>query len=151
MVLLAFAESAPVQLVPDGTLFIHIAIILLMIWILNRTFFRPINRIIESREKNKGGRLGESEALLQEVAEKETKYNEALRDARSKGYELVEKERSKALTKRQEKLGTAKDEIQQKLTEETTELEKQTAEARQSIATEAEKMAEKISANILRA
>jgi len=151
MVLLAFAESTPVQLVPDGTLFIHIAIILLMIWILNRTFFRPINRIIESREKKKGGRFGESETLLQEVAEKETKYNEALRDARSKGYELVEKERAKALTKRQEKLGTAKEEIQQKLTEETTELEKQTAEARQSIATEAEKMAEKISSNILRA
>ena len=151
MVLLAFAESAPVQLVPDGTLFIHIAIILLMIWILNRTFFRPINRIIEQREKNKGGRLGESETLLQEVAEKETKYNEALRDARSKGYELVEKERTEALTSRQEKLGTAKEEIQQKITEETTELEKQTAEARQSIATEAEKMAEKISSSILRA
>jgi F-type H+-transporting ATPase subunit b len=151
MVLLAFAESAPVQLVPDGTLFIHIAIILLMIWILNRTFFRPINRIIEAREKNKGGRFGESETLLKEVAEKETKYNEALREARSKGYELVEKERTEALTKRQEKLGTAKEEIQQKLAEETTELEKQTAAARQSIATEAEKMAEKISSNILRA
>jgi len=148
MFLLAFAE---VQLIPDGTLFIHIAIILLMIWILNRTFFRPINRIIEQREKNKGGRFGESETLLKEVAEKETKYNEALRDARSKGYELVEKERTKALNKKQEKLGTAKEEIQQKLTEETTELEKQTAEARQSIATEAEKMAEKISSNILRA
>jgi F-type H+-transporting ATPase subunit b len=151
MVLLAFAESAPVQLVPDGTLFIHIAIILLMIWILNRTFFRPINRIIEAREKNKGGRLGESETLLQEVAEKETKYNEALRDARSKGYELIEKERTEAISKRQENLGAAKEEIQQKLTQETTELEKQTAEARQSIVTEAEKMAEKISSNILRA
>lgn len=151
MVLLAFAESTAVQLVPDGTLFIHIAIILLMIWILNRTFFRPINRIIEQREKNKGGRLGESETLLQEVAEKETKYNEALREARSKGYELIEKERSQAISKRQEKLGTAKEEIQQKLNQETTELEKQTAEARQSIATEAEKMAEKISSNILRA
>lgn len=148
MFLLAFAE---VQLIPDGTIFIHIAIILLMIWILNRTFFRPINRIIEQREKNKGGRFGESETLLKEVAEKETKYNEALRDARSKGYELVEKERTKALKKKQEKLSTAKEEIQQKLTEETTELEKQTAEARQSIATEAEKMAEKISSNILRA
>lgn len=151
MVLLAFAESTAVQLVPDGTLFIHIAIILLMIWVLNRTFFRPINRIIEQREKNKGGRFGESEALLKEVAEKETKYNEALRDARSKGYELVEKERSKAISKKQEKLGTAKEEIQQKFDRETTELEKQTAEARASIATEAEKIAEKISSNILRA
>lgn len=148
MFLLAFAE---VQLVPDGTLFIHIALILLMIFILNRTFFKPINRIIESREKNKGGRFTEAETLLTEVAEKEAKYNEALRDARSKGYELVEQERSAALALKEEKLGAAREEVEQKLSTENAELEKQTSDARQTIAAEAEKMAEKISSNILRA
>ncbi len=148
MVLLAFAES--VQLVPDGTLFIHIALILLMIYILQRTFFKPINRIIESREKNKAGG-SESDNLLREVSEKETKYNEALLEARSKGYELIEQERAEALSQKQEKLGAAKEEVQQIFTQEMSELEKQTAEARQSIAAEAEKMAEKISSNILRA
>ena len=150
MVLLAFAESALVQLIPDGTLFIHIALILLMIFILNRTFFRPINRIIEAREKNKIGG-SESENLLREVSEKELRYNEALREARSKGYELIETERSEALIEKQEKLSAAKEEVQQTLTSEMSELEKQTAEARQSIAAEAEKMAEKISSNILKA
>jgi len=149
MVLLAFAESTPVQLVPDMTLFIHIALILLMIWILNRTFFRPINRIIESREKNKVGGT-EAENLLREVSEKETRYSEAMRDARSKGYELIESERSTALTQKQETLSAAKEEVQQTLTEELSELEKQTVEARAAIAAEAEKMAEKISSNILR-
>lgn len=148
MVLLAFAEAS-VQLVPDGTIFIHIALILLMIWILNRTFFRPINRIIESREKHKGGRFGESENLLKEVGEKEAKYNDAMLEARSKGYSLVEKERAKALNKKQEKLSATKEEVEQTRKQELTELEKQTAEARQTIATEAEKMAEKISSNIL--
>ena len=148
MFLLAFAEQ--VQLVPDGTLFIHIGLILLMIYILNRTFFRPVNRIIESREKNKVGG-SESQALLSEVAEKEAKYSEAMREARLQGYGIVEKERSKALNKKQEKLGAAKEEVQQTLTEELSELEKQTAEAHAAIAAEAEKMAEKISSNILRA
>ena len=55
MVVLAFAEGSGIQLVPDGTILIHIALILLMIWVLNRTFFRPINRVIQSHEKNKGG------------------------------------------------------------------------------------------------
>jgi F0F1-type ATP synthase membrane subunit b/b' len=150
MFLLAFAESAPVQLVPDGTLFIHIALILIMIWVLNRTFFRPINRIIDARDKNKVGGT-ESELLLREVSEKESKYNEAMLEARSKGYELIEKERSEALDEKQEKLGAAREEVQQTLSTELSELEKQTAEARQAIATEAEKMAEKISANILKA
>jgi F0F1-type ATP synthase membrane subunit b/b' len=84
MVLLAFAES--IQLFPDGTLFIHIALILIMIWILNRTFFRPINRVIESREKHKGGHGSEAEAILGDVAEKQARYNRELLAARSEGY-----------------------------------------------------------------
>jgi len=52
MHLLAAAEV--IQLFPDGTIFIHIAMVLGMIWILNRTFFRPINRVLETREQNKG-------------------------------------------------------------------------------------------------
>ncbi len=150
MVLLAFAEGTSVQLVPDGTLFIHIALILIMIFVLNRTFFRPINRIIEAREKNKGGRLGESEMLLKEVGEKEAKYNESLRDARSKGYETIEAARAASLSAKQEQVGAVKDEVQQKITQEIADLEKQSVQARQTIAAEAEKMAEKISSNILK-
>ena len=81
MFLLAFAES--IQLFPDGTLFIHIALILLMIWVLNRTFFRPINRVLESREKHKGSHGSEAEAILSDVNEKQAKYNKELLDARS--------------------------------------------------------------------
>ncbi len=150
MFLLALAESGSVQLVPDGTIFIHIALILLMIFILQRTFFKPINRIIESREKNKAGG-SESESLLREVSDKETKYSEAMRDARSQGYQLIEKERSEALGQKQERVGAAQTEVQQTLTTEMSELERQTVEARRSILAEAEKMAEKISSNILRA
>lgn len=150
MFLLAFAESGSVQLVPDGTLFIHIALILLMIYILNRTFFRPINRVIEEREKHQAGG-SEAATLLSEVAEKETRYNEAMLEARSKGYELIEAERAAALSRKQETVGAAKSEAEQTLSAEMSELEKQTSEARAEIAAEAEKMAEKISANILRA
>ena len=59
MHLLLFAET--IQLFPDGTLFVHIAIILEMIWILNRTLYRPINRVLEAREKSKGGHSSEAE------------------------------------------------------------------------------------------
>jgi F-type H+-transporting ATPase subunit b len=147
MFLLAFAD---IQLVPDGTLFIHIALILLMIWILNRTFFRPINRIIEAREKNKGGRSSEAQEILQDVSVKQAKYEAAMLDARSKGYELIEKERTKAIKKKDQKLGEVKEAVSIAYSQEITELETQTAEVRAVVASEAEKMAEKISANILK-
>ena len=148
MVLLAFAES--IQLFPDGTLFIHIALILLMIWILNRTFFRPINRVIESREKHKGGHGSEAEAILSDVSEKQTKYSRELLDARTEGYELIERERAAVIGTRQEKVTAAKGETAAKLTQEKQQLEQQAAEAKAAIEKEAEVMADKITTNILR-
>ena len=147
MSLLAFAET--IQLFPDGSLFIHIALILLMIWILNRTLFRPINRVIESREKNKGGHSGEAVQILKDVGAKEARYNQEMLDARSKGYELIEKENQKMAAARDQTLSGAKAELAEKFASEKGELERQKAEARVAIGTEAEKMAEKITSNIL--
>jgi F-type H+-transporting ATPase subunit b len=149
MHLLAFAES--IQLFPDGTLFVHIALILLMIWILNRTFFRPINRIIESREKFKGGRNTEADEILSSVAEKQSLYSQELLGARTQSYELIEKERTAALALRADKITGAKSETAKTFEAQRQELTAQADAARASIAKEAEVLAEKISSNILKA
>lgn len=148
MHLLAFAES--IQLFPDGTIFIHIGIILLMIWVLNRTFYKPINRIIQAREKNKGGRSSEAESILSDVGEKESRYTNELLDARSKGYELIEKEQKKAVAAREQKLADAKTETAGMFESGKAKLEKEAAEARAAIDTDAEKIADQIAANILK-
>jgi F0F1-type ATP synthase membrane subunit b/b' len=118
--------------------------------VLNRTFFRPINKVIEEREKHKGGAGGEAEKILGDVADKESRYNKAMLDARSEGYELIEKERAAAIAERQAQVAKAKEETAQALAEQKAELEAQTVAARATIATEAEKMADKIAANILK-
>ena len=148
MFLLAFAES--IQLFPDGSLFIHIALILIMIWILNRTFFGPINRVIESREKHKGGHGSEAEAILSDVSEKQAKYNQELLAARSAGYELIEKERAEAIALRQSKIAAAKNATAESLDAGKREVRQQAADARTIIAKEAEVMADRISSNILK-
>lgn len=148
MLLLAFAES--IQLFPDGTIFIHIALILLMIWILNRTFFKPINRIIESREKHKGSHGSEAEGILRDVTEKRAQYDQQLLDARSEGYELIEKERKAAIENRLARIAKAKSETAASLAGRKQQVQEQASEARSAIATEAEVMAEKITRNILK-
>jgi F0F1-type ATP synthase membrane subunit b/b' len=148
MFFLAFAES--IQLFPDGTIFLHIALILAMIWLLNRTFFRPINRVIESREKQKGGHGSEADNILHEAGEKETEYNKAVLDARSRGYELIEKEHAAAVADRERKLKTTKAELADQMAAEKIMLEQQTAEARSAIAAEADSIAERIASNILK-
>ncbi len=148
MHLLAFAES--IQLFPDGTIFIHIGIILLMIWVLNRTFYKPINRIIEAREKNKGGHSSEAEKILSDVGQKESRYTNELLDARTKGYELIEKEQKKAIAAREQMLADAKTETARMFDTGKVELEKAAAEARATIDSDAEKIADQIAANILK-
>lgn len=149
MYLLAFAES--IQLFPDGTIFIHIALILVMIWVLNRTLFRPINRVIEARDKHKGGAGGEAGTILRDVAEKEARYGKEMLDIRSKGYELIEKEQKKAVALREEEIGNVKAEVAEKFDIGKAQVEKQAAETRAALGKEADKIADSIAASILRA
>lgn len=150
MFLLAFAEPS-IQLFPDGTLVIHVALILLMIWVLNRTFFRPINRVLESRARHSGGHNPEAEKILSDAAEKQRRYEQEMLAARSEGYELIEKNRAEALAVKSQKVGVVKAETSGMLESGSRGLQEQAAAARETLAREAEEMAEKISANILKA
>lgn len=150
MVLLALAESS-IQLFPDGTLFVHIALILLMIWVLNRTFFRPINNVIASREKFKGGRNVEADEILGTVSEKQSRYTAEMLEARTKGYQIVENERTQAIEAKTGIVESARVETAQTFEAEREALTAQTEAARAAVAREAEVMADRISANILKA
>jgi F-type H+-transporting ATPase subunit b len=148
MQILAFAET--IQLFPDGTLFIHVGLILIMIWVLNRTLYKPINKVIEAREKNKGGHSSEAVGILSDVQEKETRYNREVLETRSKGYELIEKEQKAATAAREAELSNVKVEVAQKLESGKAEIQKGSEEAHQEIKTSAEKIADSIAASILK-
>lgn len=148
MFILALAES--IQLIPDGSLLIHVALILVMIWVLNRTFFRPVNEILNRRERNKGGQSSEAKGILDEAAAKRDEHTNSLQDARSEGYSLIEKVRGDAMSLKQSQLENAKTEIAKFLETENADLEKQVGDAKDLIAVESEKMAEQISSNLLK-
>jgi F-type H+-transporting ATPase subunit b len=147
---LALAESSSIQLVPDGTIFIHIALILAMIWILNRTFFRPINRVLAERDRNKGGKSTEAQEILQQVETKTNKYDSTLREARTNGYTLIESERATASAERTSRIEAVKQEVGTTVESEKAAIAAQAEKARGEIAAEAGVLAEKISSNILK-
>ena len=145
---LAFVEQ--VQLFPDGTIFIHIALILLMIWLLNRTFFRPVNKVIESREKFSNVQGGEAGSISTEAADKEAIYNREMLEARSTGYEYIEKEHGKLVRAREKKLAEIKSETDQKIAAERAELQRQAAEAKAAIGEDAGRLADEIAATVMK-
>jgi F-type H+-transporting ATPase subunit b len=147
MTVLALAES--IQLVPDGTIFLHIAIILVMIFILNRMLFRPINRVLEEREGHTRGRSNEARDMVKRVGEAISKYEQSLREARSENYQLLERQQSEAAEERRRKVAQVRQEVDGLLAEQKGLISDQAEAARANLETDARQMAATISAQIL--
>src|SRR3712207_190624 len=105
---LALADNS-IQLVPDGTLFLHIVLIILMVFVLNATLFRPINKVLEERERRTRGRSGEAQDILSCVEAGLRQYETSLREARLEGYHLLEAERAGAMNSKQTQLGALRE------------------------------------------
>jgi F-type H+-transporting ATPase subunit b len=144
----AFAENA-IQLVPDGTLLIHLLLVVAMVVILNRTLFRPINRVLAEREAQTSGSLNETKKLQTDLENSLARYERGLREARISAYQLIEKERTKALKQRDLHIVQVKEEIRSLVSEQKAEIERQAQEARQSLALESVQHAIRIGSQIL--
>ncbi|HEX8284829.1 MAG TPA: hypothetical protein VF588_15820 [Pyrinomonadaceae bacterium] len=146
--MLAFAES--IQLVPDGTLVIHIAIIITMVFVLNRFLFRPIGRILSERETRTRGRTGEARETIHRVKESLSRYESSLRRARAEGYGLLEQQQAAAYDERKRKVAAVREEVERQVEQQRGEIRAQTEQARGTLRDEAERVAVSISSNLLR-
>lgn len=144
---LALAESV---LSIDGSfLFIFISIILL-IFILNRTLFKPVNQVLEERERLGAGRIGEARRMLAEYEERLKRYESQLREARGEAYQRLESDRREASVARQRMIAEVKAETAAQIEAAKQEIAKQTTEAKRNLENEARAMAATISSQILR-
>ena len=145
---LGLAENS-IQLVPDGTLLLHILIILVMIFVLNATLYKPINRILEAREKRTKGRLSEAEEIIKRVNEKLSDYERQLRQARGEAYSFAESQRSAAMQERQEKLNQLRQEMAESTAKEKEGIQRQAEAARRTLETASRSIAREIGARVL--
>lgn len=145
---LGFAENS-IQLVPDGTLILHVIIILVMVWLLNATLYKPINRILAARERRTRGRLTEAQEILESVTDKMTDYERSLRRARGEAYALTEAERAQAMKERQQKLNEMRTQLAESIAQEKEAISGQAEEARVTLETESRRLAREIGTRVL--
>ena len=110
-----FLAESSIQLVPDGTLLFHLVLVVVMVAVVNRTLLRPINKILEERDKHILGRVDEAKEMRQAREQTLAEYTSALSKARSDGYHLIERERAIAVREKDEKVKAVKDEITRRL------------------------------------
>jgi F-type H+-transporting ATPase subunit b len=145
-----FLAEASIQLVPDGTLLFHLLVIAIMVFVLNRTLLKPVNQILAEREKQITGQLSEASAFKAETEEKLKKYNETLREARTDGYRLLEKERAEALKQKDEKIRVYRDEVSKDVAQQVDATRKQEEAVRAELEAHATSISDLITSRILR-
>lgn len=143
------AETS-IQLVPDGTLLLHLLMVGIMVFILNRTLLKPINEILAERERQVTGRRLEAEKLAAERENKLRKYNETLHDARVDGYRLLDKERAEGLKQREEKVRQYREQFSKEVAAQIEATRHQEEAAKRELETQAASMGDLISSQILR-
>ena len=144
-----FAEST-IQLVPDGTLLLHLVLVVVMVFVLNRTLLKPINDILADRDKQVSGRLKEAELLAAETEDKLRRYNGALHEARTEGYRLLEKERAAALKEKDEKIRLYREEMSKTVASQLEQTRQQEQKVRAELESQAAVVGDLISSRILR-
>jgi F-type H+-transporting ATPase subunit b len=142
--------EASIQLVPDATLLLHLILVVVMVVVLNRTLLKPINQILSEREKQIAGRLQEAEAMAAESQEKLKKYNDTLREARSAGYRLLEKERAASLKEKEQKLRQSRDQLSEEVAAQVEQIRNQEQAVKGELEGQAATIGNLISSQILR-
>jgi len=145
-----FLAESSIQLVPDGTLLFHLILVVVMVAVVNRTLLRPINKILDDRDKNILGRVAEAKDLLKDREQAMAEYNQTLREARTEGYQLLEKERAQAVKAKEEKVKAFRDENSRAVHQELQLTSDQQAKVRSELEGEAESLSQLITAQILR-
>jgi F-type H+-transporting ATPase subunit b len=148
VIVFALAGGA-IQLVPDGTLLFHLVLIIVMVSLLNATLLKPINRILTERERRTKGSSAEAQRVLASVHAKMREYQQRLREARTKGYSLLDEERRAASREREIKVSGVKAEVARWIDQEKQALKRDEEQARSTLKNDAEGRAFEIGARIL--
>ena len=145
-----FLAETSIQLVPDGTLLLHLLMVVVMVAVVNRTLLRPINKILEDRDKHILGRVDEAKEMLKTREEHLAEYTSALKQARTEGYQLLERERAQAVKEKDEKVRAFKEESARRISEELNTTLEQEEKLRAELEGQAKQLSALITAQILR-
>ena len=143
-----FALAGNVLSIDGSFLFIFISIFVL-IFLLNRTLFKPINPVLEERERLGGGRLSEAKSILARYDEQIAAYEGRIRAARAESYQQLESFRREALAARAASMAQAREEMTGELAAARQEIAEQAENARASLRGEVRQMATSISSQLL--
>jgi F0F1-type ATP synthase membrane subunit b/b' len=133
---------------------LSVVLIVLMVWalyfVLKKSFFDPINQILDTRAAASQGALDEARSQMAVVEQKSAAYADALKEARLESYRQQEAFRAEALQQRSRVIADSRQGSEQLISEARTELQSEVALAKKSLESEVAGIADGIVKGILR-
>ncbi|HEY9231356.1 MAG TPA: ATP synthase F0 subunit B [Blastocatellia bacterium] len=146
---LAFAEGGSNIINPDGSLVFVLLLFLLFVFVMNRLLFRPIGRILDQRQTLTVGAANDARAAARRYEMRLNEYEATIRQARAESYKRLEAQRAAALEARRLVVEDAKQQTAAEIAQAKAEIQRQAEQARTTLATESQQIAEDISRTIL--
>jgi len=146
---LAFAEGGSNIINPDGSLVFVLLLFLLFVFVMNRLLFRPIGRILDQRQTLTVGAANDARAAARRYEMRLNEYEVTIRQARAESYKRLEAQRAAALEARRLVVEDAKQQTAAEIAQAKAEIQRQAEQARTTLATESQQIAEDILRTIL--
>ena len=134
----------------DGSFLLVFISVICLIFILNRTLFRPITKVLEERERLGVGRSKEAKLMLGQVDEQVRAFDAQIRAARATAYQQAEAGRRELKARRQQLVAEAKKQAEAQIAVAREEVSKQATAARATLEADAKVLAASISSQILK-
>ena len=135
---------------PDLSVLVVILLVWSLYFILKRSFFNPINKILEDRDAAIHGAQQKANEKLGEFEEKSRIYQDNLNAARLEIYRQQETFRSEALNQRAQILAEGRQQAERLIQSTRNELQNQVASAKNELESDLTKIADGIVKAILR-
>ncbi|MCD4742627.1 MAG: ATP synthase F0 subunit B [Desulfobacteraceae bacterium] len=138
-----------ITVIPDGSFVIQMINFLVLLWILNLVFFKPIRTVLIQRKEKITGLEDGVEKLAKEVVEKDNAFENGLKEARVKGLKEKETFIEEASGEEKEIIEKINKKAQAKLAEIKKQVAEETEKARAELEKDIENYAKGIGEKIL--
>ncbi|MCI0447254.1 ATP synthase F0 subunit B [bacterium] len=138
------------EIFPNWTFIPVVTLLLILVFALNRLFFRPIGRILDERHKRIEGAQLEAEQIRAASQGRLEEFDRKMREARRESDEHMARITAEAMQERQHIISGKKSEVEKMLGEARTDIQKRTEEARAKLLALRDKFAILIASRILK-
>jgi F-type H+-transporting ATPase subunit b len=134
----------------DLSVVIIMLLVFCLYFILKKSFFDPINRILAERDARTNGTLEEAKKLVSDAEKQSLAYQESIKSARLEGYRLQEGFRAEALKEKSQIVLEGHQKADSLVSSSKQEIETQVSQSKQTLEGEVSSIADGIVHTILR-